>query len=543
MRGSGSGAELPQGDWHGHFASAWEPDNPCPTALSISLDGDAFSGAGEDADGAFEVRGVREGDALRWIKRYPGPDPLSVAYVGRWDAAAKELTGRWRVVHSGSFGRFSLRPGADPAFEGTEARARSFLRRRAKEWQALCSVDLEALRFDGERAVLSHLLADPVYVDLMRRVQTERAERDAVARRASLGDGRVRLRRAMVPGVFALLDRCVAALGLKAPVELYCVNDGAVNACVSVTTDRRVLIDITAGAINQLENAELLYVLGHELGHALLGHLETPRLEDGEFTELSALRSFALQRYEEVSADRVGLLCCDDLPTAVRAEFVLTTGIVNRAALGDPTAFLAYARQAVAALDAGGATIGEGYQTHPHGELRAMAIDLFARSETFHKLLGRTGGELTERALEREVARLVRLMNPSVVEAGFKGDDVTEFVLLGALSVASATGGVVAAERKALRKLGAGHAALMKRLEALPFEEQQVRLAELGEALVVTMPPAARTAIVDDLTVVARADGRISKGERAVLDGIAALLAVSEDGVGETLDALDAPLD
>lgn len=536
-------ATLPAGPWHGHFAYSREPMGLNPTALTLSLDGDAIEGAGADHDGEFDLRGVRDGAQVRWQKRYRQPGGPRVVYAGAWDQATGELSGRWRLVHSGSHGRFSLRPGEGSPFDDSAARARAFLKRRAKEWQALCDIDLEAVRFDGERAVLTHLLADPDYVRLMRDQLSLREEADVVNRRATLSSARVRLRRPMVPGLFALLDRCVDVLGLRAPVDLYCVNDGAANACVSTTPDRRIVIEVTAGAINQLDAGEMLYVLGHEIAHALLGHLETPRLDSDEGTGLTALRSYALQRYEEISADRVGLLCCDDVQTALRAEFVMTTGIVNRAALGAPGAFLEHARQTVAALDAPEPTLDEGFATHPHGELRALAIDLFGRSRTFHRLLGREQGELDERALEREVARLVRLMNPSVLERGLAEDDVSDFILLGALSVAGATGGVVASEKKVLKRLAAGQAKRLAKLEALSFEEQQIRMLELAEVLVVTLPAPTRVGLMDELTVVARADGRVSKGEQAALEGIAELLGVGAGSVDETLDALDAPLD
>ena len=535
------------GAWHGHYTWAFDPDRVHPTSFTLSLAGSTLEGAGVDEGGEFTLAGTWDGTraVARWQKRYADHGAAPIAYVGRLSPEG-ELAGRWRIVDGAETGRFALRPGDGGMFETSTRNAKAALRARTRAWQAHCKVDLEALRFDGERAVLAHLLGDPAYVHAMQRATAERDELVGAMRRRAVAYDRVRLRRAMVPGVFKLLDRCVEVLGLTAPVELYVVNDGAMNAHVITSRDHGISVELTQGILNALEPAELLSVLGHELGHALLGHLETPQVLEGDSVSgLTCLRSFALQRYEEVSADRVGLLCCDDLAVALRTEFILTTGVTNRALLGDPAAFLEHARAALAALEKTGAEALNPYglDTHPYGEMRAVAVDLFARSTTFAKLMGRAGGELDEARMERDVARLVRLMNPSAVEAGLKDTDTLELLLLGAIAVAEATRGTSAAEAKVIRRLGREHPELDERLREMTFEEQQVRLVELAELLTATLPVGARAGVVDDLTLVAQADGRISAKERRVLDAIAGLLGLGAEGVGDALDLANAGLD
>lgn len=547
MTSSKHDAAPPSGQWHGHFAYMYDPEGVVPTDLTIAFEGGAIAGEGADQDGKYTVSGELDSHgAARWKKRYAGRHGAQVAYVGRWNLETRELSGRWRVVNTPMHGRFVLRPGERTGAElaGEHGVARAFLERRVKEWQSLCAVDLEALRFDGERVMIEALLGDPDYVAVMKRLQDERDELSATMRAAAPTVARVRLRRPMAPGLFALLDRCVAAIGLEADIDLFVINDGAINACVMTTRDRRVLIEITAGAINQLEPAEMLYVLGHELGHAVLGHLETPRAEGEQSSGVTSLRSFALQRYEEISADRVGLLCCGDVFAALRAEFILTTGITNRDALGDVRAFVEHARQAIDAIDERRVDAGAGFDTHPYGELRALAIDLFARSKTYAALSGKEHPEgLSESRMEREVARIMRLMNPSVMEAGLKNTDVVEFVALASLAVAEATGGVSAVERRTLRKMLKEHGDTVAKAQAMPFEEQQLRLVDLAEVLSMTLPVTDRMALVEDLTVVARADGRVSARERGVLDAIAALLGIAAGGVDDTLGPLEAGID
>ena len=537
----------PSGPWNGNFTYAFDPEGVNPTDLVMTFEGGTLAGEGTDGDGRYTVAGELDAHgAARWQKRYAGRHGAQVAYLGRWNPETRELTGRWRVVNTPTHGRFVLRPGerSGAALVGGDDVARAFLARRREAWQSRCAVDLEALRFDGERAMTEALLRDPDYVTLMKLVQDERDEISGAMTATAPSSARVRLRRPMAPGLFALLDRCVATLGLAAPIELFVQNDGAINACVMVTRDPRIVLEITAGAINQFEPAEMLYVLGHELGHAVLGHLETPRAEGQGTTGMTSLRSFALQRYEEISADRVGLLCCGDVYAALRAEFILATGITNRDALGDVRAFVEHARQAIEAIDSQRIDTGVGFDTHPYAELRALAIDLFARSKTYATLSGKEHpAGLSEAHMEREVARVMRLMNPSVMEAGLKNTDMVEFVALAALAVAGATAGVSAVERRTLRKLLKGHEEIVAKAQALSFEEQQLRLVDLSEVLAISLSLTDRMALVADLTVVARADGRVSRREKGVLDAIASLLGLEVGGVDDTLAPMEAGID
>jgi hypothetical protein len=138
----------------------------------------------------------------------------------------------------------------------------------------------------------------------MRTVEAAREEFAASERGASPDRVGTRLARPMMPSLFALVDRCTETLGLKTPVELFVNNDGSVSAWASAARDRRIQINFTSGILNQFDEAEMLYVLWYEITHALFGHLETPRLEDAEdATGITVLRSFALQRCEEITAD------------------------------------------------------------------------------------------------------------------------------------------------------------------------------------------------------------------------------------------------
>jgi tellurite resistance protein len=501
----------------------------------------ALDGAGANGDVRFAIEGryERESGALRFRKRYA--DGETYAYVGHWKKGA--FTGRWRLVNGAQYGRFTLKPGAMASFDASSRGVQSLFRRRAKSWQKLCALDLDAVRFDGEKEMLSLLLADE---DYLRELQSFHAEKDAsdakTLQHGTLTPGRVKLSARMMPALFAVLDRCKRALGLTATVELFCINDASLNAMVTTTSDNRIVIDVTSGSIDTFEDDELAYVLGHEIGHAILGHLDTMRADRGNTTGITSLRSFALKRYQELSADRVGLLCCPDLKVALRAEMMFTTGVRRRSAFGDPMSFLEHARKRMDEVIPPNVS-AEGLDTHPYGELRAVAIELFHRSETFHRLREEKGGSLSEKQLEAHVKRIVKLMNPTVLDAKIDREDVAELVLLGAISVAEATRGTSKSEARVIARLAEGYRALHAKLRALSLEEQQIRMVELAEVLALALSYVDRQKILEDMVLVARADGRVSTREHEALEGIAALLGLGETAVAEVLGEASAPLD
>lgn len=91
---------------------------------------------------------------------------------------------------------------------------------------------------------------------------------------------------------------------------------------------RRVLL--TSGAIDLLDSEELDFLIGHELGHILCGHmpyhtlveaLYNPLFQDNNALSIANLVKLPLLEWYRTShytADRMGLLCCQDINVALR---------------------------------------------------------------------------------------------------------------------------------------------------------------------------------------------------------------------------------
>lgn len=90
-------------------------------------------------------------------------------------------------------------------------------------------------------------------------------------------------------------------------------------------------ISLSSGAIDLLTPAELDFLIGHELGHIIVGHkpyhvllelLYSPLIDQVDsFSIASVIRMPMLEWYRisHYSADRAGLLCCQDINAAITA--------------------------------------------------------------------------------------------------------------------------------------------------------------------------------------------------------------------------------
>lgn len=142
------------------------------------------------------------------------------------------------------------------------------------------------------------------------------------------GDG-INVTQEGYPHLFNLLEEVSYTLDIPdiPSFSLACGYD------ISIATEGAKTPRITAlsGAIDLLEDDELKFLLGHELGHIMAGHkpfhnvlitLYTPLMNMIPNAEvwLSLLRPMLLQWYRtsDFTADRAGLLACQDINVALK---------------------------------------------------------------------------------------------------------------------------------------------------------------------------------------------------------------------------------
>ncbi len=186
----------------------------------------------------------------------------------------------------------------------------------------------------------------------------------------------------------ALLDDCVQVLDSPVRPELFVTQTPIANA-YTIGMDTPFIV-VTSGMYDLMTHDEMRFVLGHELGHALSGHavyrtmlMHLMRLASSfGFIPLGgwALRAIVAallewQRKSELSGDRAGLMCGQDLDVAIRVELKLAAG--RHVDKLDSQAFLGQAREYEHSGDMRDGLLkllNLELQSHPFSVLRAAAL-------------------------------------------------------------------------------------------------------------------------------------------------------------------------
>jgi len=408
------------------------------------------------------------------------------------------------------------------------------------------SMDLDPLMFDGDRKTREQLMADRSFAA----AAEELAEAAPVksARRALLANA-LKLTPAIAPDAFRALKRVRRRLHTKGKVELYCVQEPQLNAFVTESQDGTVLIALSSAALQSLDRKELTFVMGHEIGHVLFDHLSLHPHAFAQHANIAPLhmaRLYAWMRYAELSADRVGLYCCGDFDVAVRQSFKMTSGLTDDRFLKSAAECAdQWAELSAEELDDSGE---DWFSTHPYSPLRLRALDLFGRSKTYWSLLGQDLDDdlLSEAELEREVAALMALMNPTFLEDGdAQLDDVRDFLALAGRTVALADGRVTEDEQEVLDRLLAavGPAPNREHIRLLTDDQVTDKLVELGDKLRIGLSHRRKLKLVEDLLAVAMADQILHDAEVDALVDIAGLLDADRMTVATSMRRLEVALD
>lgn len=217
-----------------------------------------------------------------------------------------------------------------------------------------------------------------------------------------------------LPRMHRIARECARTLGVPAPT-LYVANSPFMNAFTFGTNEDSFIV-VHSRLVDDFSDPELRFVIGHEMGHVQNNHVvygTALRLLKGNlllFVRIlmppaeAALKDWA--RKAEITCDRAGLLCCQDLDAAMSSFVKMACGSTK---LYDELDVDAYLEQ----LEAGREGVGrfrELLASHPYLPKRIRALQLFAESALYREAIGQTGGlDMAEvDAQTKEILRIVR---------------------------------------------------------------------------------------------------------------------------------------
>ncbi len=415
----------------------------------------------------------------------------------------------------------------------------------------MAQVDAPGVQARRDRSLRNELVADRGVKKALERFE-HRASGYGFRHRRSLLAEAIRLNRRMAPAVADALADCREWLGVTAPIEVFLEPKPVYSAFVSKGRSGPLVLGLSSRLLEEFSPAELRFVIGHELGHALFDHFGIPMpvtatIEDVGGTLVSRsvqLKLFVWCRAAEVSADRAGVLCAGDPEVAATAFFKMSSGLSRPVIKTDLEAFASQVESLASAPSAAHEVRDDDdtldcFSTHPYTPVRVRALLAFGKSTAFAERLGRSGGELSLEQVEAIVERDLALMEPSYLEdRGDEAEKMRRALYCAGVTVAAAHDGVSDVEMRALRALlGAKQVGPVDDVAALRTELDGI-LAALAEASF-----ARRAQLVQHLTVIAGVDGHVADEEYAEMQRIADVLAVPQQVIDQTLAGAAAPMD
>ena len=194
----------------------------------------------------------------------------------------------------------------------------------------------------------------------------------------------------LLPNFYSLCQEVKEKLGFVGSIDFYITGNSTVNACSYCSCDeqRPHIIEINSGLFNLMNEEELKYVVGHEVGHLINSDATISQLygfiypDDEAKENVPNFLSKRVQLYHqlaELSADRYGYMANENLEACVTAVFKIASGLfLEKMNVSIDTLMAENGERLEFFLkDAG---VSEG--SHPVNPIRIRALELFANAKT-----------------------------------------------------------------------------------------------------------------------------------------------------------------
>ena len=141
---------------------------------------------------------------------------------------------------------------------------------------------------------------------------------------------------ALVPRITRLLSQVCSSLKVSDEFRVFITNQPIQGAWImtAMRSGEKNIITITSEMVMNLSDDELKFVIGHEIGHWLFNINDTRSLLNACYDGEENVPSFSLhnllatwKKLAEFSADRVGLVACNSLESALSALYRVSTGL------------------------------------------------------------------------------------------------------------------------------------------------------------------------------------------------------------------------
>ncbi|WP_165750255.1 M48 family metallopeptidase [Cellulophaga sp. Z1A5H] len=401
-------------------------------------------------------------------------------------------------------------------------------------------IDLNLLVYDGDRDYVIEFQKDDLIQDTLKKVTENNGKFKS---RKHLLKSSLRLTKTLAPTLHEIGAHCKKTLKLKADIEFFVYQSDIFNASCYPPDDNKLYIILSSGIIERFSKEELTFVVGHEIGHVLFEHFDYPVrqiLEQGEndLAPIHAMKLYAWNRNAEISADRAGLLCCQNFEAVGRTFFKLSSGVTTDSLDFKLNDYIEQFVDLEKVLNDTDHDPSDWYSSHPFSPLRIKALELFNKSETYAKFNETITGEITEEAMEVEIKRIMSLMEPENLESNSEhSEKLQRLMFLGGYLISNADGIVDDSEIQALSSIVSPKifANCMMTIKGLTEQEMISEVQQLAKDLDIVLSVMQKLNILRDLSIISYADGHIDDSEVNVLYNLARLLYINTDFIDRVI--------
>jgi uncharacterized tellurite resistance protein B-like protein len=207
---------------------------------------------------------------------------------------------------------------------------------------------------------------------------------------------------------------------LSEPIELFVTSDDSFN-CHLETANNKVLpgiLCLSHSFAQTLNEKEMAFVLGHELGHLIFEHGEIEEALSLLYPRQESMPRHIKRQYkylrqlQEFSADRVGLISSGDLEASLKMLLIGASGLPENLLNPDLPSILDYSQKLVSDMKEMNV---QPELSHPGTPIRMLALKAFADSELYNqvpegKLDESEGQAVRDLALEEKMSELINLI-------------------------------------------------------------------------------------------------------------------------------------
>ena len=216
----------------------------------------------------------------------------------------------------------------------------------------------------------------------------------------------------LAPRLYNSFAEVKAKLEFDEPIEFYITNNPELNAfAVSrLEEDESHIININSGLIDKVDDDELKFIVGHEIGHlisnnAIIAQLLNFVFPDQSESPLMMQHKIAVwDKLSELTADRFGFMACGRIDKVLSCFFKMASGLSVERLNFDPKAFSLENEEILKYFKETGSG---NLLSHPINPIRIKAVELFETSVLYQNLL--SGAELTiDKVLDDQISELIQ---------------------------------------------------------------------------------------------------------------------------------------